>query len=143
MAEAVAAPWSRSATNKADSEVPIFYQSFKGDIVARLMRFAHPRTSRCFEINLVASPLYDLQEAVGFTIAENHNETKTSVTYEEIKEAARRSGGDPVKEWFSGPASGGSTIYKAAKADANELYVSTKRGIEEGTTWHDSLRDHR
>ncbi len=57
---------------------------------------------------------------------------KPSGTYDEIKEAARRSGGDPVREWMSGSSTTGSIIYKAAKADFNQLYSGTKRSVEEG-----------
>ena len=70
-------------------------------------------------------------------------EQKSSGTYDEIKEAARRSGGDPAKEWFTGPVSSGSTIYKAIKSEKEEIYVRMKRGLEEGATWKDSLHDHR
>ncbi|KAL4516596.1 hypothetical protein Ndes2526B_g05182 [Nannochloris sp. 'desiccata'] len=56
---------------------------------------------------------------------------KQSGTYDEIKEAARRSGGDPVKEWMSGPSTTGSTVYKAAKSDGNQLYNATKRSVED------------
>ena len=66
---------------------------------------------------------------------------KGSGTYDELKEAARRSGGDPAKEWKQGTTAKGSTVYKAAKADKDQLLSGTRRSVEDGTTRHELLRD--
>ena len=52
-------------------------------------------------------------------------------TYEEMKEAVRRNGADPAKEWLSGSTTTGSTVYKEAQSTKQQLYNNTKRGMDD------------
>ena len=53
-------------------------------------------------------------------------------TYDELKEACRRSGGDAAREWMSGATTSGSSVYKAVKKTKDEAVDTIKRGLEEG-----------
>lgn len=52
-------------------------------------------------------------------------------SYDELKAAARRTG-DAAKEWMTGASCSGSSVYKAARSDSENLFESTKRAVEEG-----------
>jgi hypothetical protein len=59
-------------------------------------------------------------------------DTQEHGTYEELKEAVRRSGGDAAREWMSGATTTGSAVYKAVKKTKDETVETMKRGLEEG-----------
>ena len=67
-----------------------------------------------------------------YSVVEPHADNRDGGTYDEIKAAARKSGGDPAKEWMTGPMAPGSTIYKIMKEDKSTLLDNTKRAVESG-----------